>query len=272
MLDRPGIGVIGVHRRIPDPDVEAVVGADPGHAGHHLQRRQRKMGAVGGVVGTGRDQLDGVGAEDGQLADVPLPLRQVPGVVRVGLGTIAKLMAAERILGRRGQVEPLRQRHLPGRHAQRAQQPPDAEEDASGIVADDRHDRRTAGAAVDRAECESLPSPCRQPAEGTCCRSSPGNESSKRAGPTAMTGTAPAGQRIMTSQPIRDRFCTSSTKSRTALFSGPESPSGTTTTARLKSISPAIALLEAPTPAGQDHPDHPSLGERLHPKHLHILI
>ncbi len=112
VLDRLGIGVVGVHRRIPDPDVQAVVGAEAGHPGHHLQGRPGEMRAVGVVVGAGRDQLDGVGAEERQLADVTLPLRQVPGVVGIRLGTIAELVAAERVLRRRGQIEPLRQRHL----------------------------------------------------------------------------------------------------------------------------------------------------------------
>jgi hypothetical protein len=57
------------------------------------------MGAVGRVVGTGRDELDGIGAEDGQLADVPVPLSQVPGVVGVGLGQLAELVAAQRVPG-----------------------------------------------------------------------------------------------------------------------------------------------------------------------------
>ena len=114
------------------------------------------MRAVGVIVGTGRDQLDGIGAEDRQLADVALPLGQVPGVVRVGLGTIAELMTAERILGCRGQVEPLRQRHLARAHAQRAQEPADAEEHPAGIVADDQH-RRRAPRPVHGADLEALP-------------------------------------------------------------------------------------------------------------------
>ena len=105
VLDGPGIGVIGIHRRVPDPDVQAVVGADLDMPAIISSGGSGKVGAVGGVVRARGDQLDGVGAEDGQIADISLPLRQVPGVVGVGLGTIAELVAAERIPWRRRQLK-----------------------------------------------------------------------------------------------------------------------------------------------------------------------
>ena len=60
VFDRSGIAVVGIHRRVPDPDVEPVVGGDLGHPGHHLERRQWKVWAVGRIVGAWRDQLDRV--------------------------------------------------------------------------------------------------------------------------------------------------------------------------------------------------------------------
>ena len=51
-------------------------------------------------------------------------------------------MPAERILGRRRQIERVRQCDAARRQAKLAQQPPDAEEHAAGIVADDRDDGR----------------------------------------------------------------------------------------------------------------------------------
>ena len=114
------------------------------------------MRAAGVVVGTRRDQLDGIGTEDGQVAEVTLPLGQVPGVVRIGLGTIAQLMTAERISRCRGQVEPLRQGHVARAQSQRAQKPADTEEHAPGIVADDQN-RRRASAQVEGADLEVLP-------------------------------------------------------------------------------------------------------------------
>ncbi len=114
------------------------------------------MGAVGIVVGPGRDQLDRIRPEDGQIADIALPLRQVPGVVRIRLGAIAQLVAAERELRRRGQVERPWQRHMARTHAQLSQEPADAEEDAAGVIAGDQH-RRGAPSVVQRTDPEALP-------------------------------------------------------------------------------------------------------------------
>ena len=72
--------------------------AMPRHLDHHVHLRQREVRAVGGIVGARRDQLDGVGAEDREVADVLLPHRHVPRVVGVGLRPVAELMAAERDL------------------------------------------------------------------------------------------------------------------------------------------------------------------------------
>ena len=146
VFDSPGIGVIGIHGRIPDPDVEAVVGGDLGHPRHHFQGRQREVRAVGRVIGARRDQLDGVGAEDGQVADVSLPLSGVPGVVGIGLGAIAELVPAERIFGGGCQVESAGQTRAAATKPQLAEKPAHAEENSALIIADHRQDRRSVAA------------------------------------------------------------------------------------------------------------------------------
>ena len=92
--NRRRIGIVAVHRGIPDPDVEAVVVQQARHADHHVDRRQREMGAVGIVIRPGRNQFDGVCPEDGQVANIALPLREVPGIVGIRLWSVAKLMTA----------------------------------------------------------------------------------------------------------------------------------------------------------------------------------
>ena len=72
---------------------------------HHVHLRQREVRAVGVVVGARRDQLDRVGAEDRQVADVLLPHRHVPRVVGVGLRPVAELVAAKGDLRRRDDGE-----------------------------------------------------------------------------------------------------------------------------------------------------------------------
>ena len=118
ILDRIGVGVIPVHGRIPDPHVEPVLIGQARHAGHHLQLRQWEMGAVAGVVRARRDELDGVAAEDGQVAIILLPLREVPGVVAIGLRSIAQLMAAQWIRGGRGNAELAIELDFVGGHSQ----------------------------------------------------------------------------------------------------------------------------------------------------------
>ena len=67
------------------------------------------MRAIGVVIRARRDHLDGIGAEDREIADVVLPLGQVPGIIRVGLGPIAELVPAERVARSRCHVEPARE-------------------------------------------------------------------------------------------------------------------------------------------------------------------
>ncbi len=134
MGDRLRIAVVRVQGGIPDPHVEAILIGQPGHADHHLHRRQREMGAVGRVVGARRNQLDGIGAEDGEIADVLLPHRQRPAVEAVRLGPIAELMPAQGNLWNGGNANIGRQRGPVFRQLHLAQEIADTEEDAAGIV------------------------------------------------------------------------------------------------------------------------------------------
>ena len=137
-----GLGVVGIHRRVPDPDVEPVLVQQPRHLDHHLHLRQWEMRAVGRVVGARRQQLDRVGAEDRQVADVLLPHRHRPGVVRIRLRAIAELMSAQAVLRSAGDVQNSRDEHPPPGDSQLAQQPTDAEQHSARIVAGDHDDWR----------------------------------------------------------------------------------------------------------------------------------
>ncbi len=110
------------------------------------------MGAVVVVVRARRDQFDGVGAEDDEVANVLFPHRRGPGVVGVGLGAVAELMAADGNL-RRGddaqavvEIEPL------AGHVQFAQKVSGSKEHAAIVVAADDGERRFAGAGGKEGE------------------------------------------------------------------------------------------------------------------------
>ena len=49
-LDRFRVGVIAVHRRIPNPDIQAVGIGHARHACHHFHLWSREMLAVGGII------------------------------------------------------------------------------------------------------------------------------------------------------------------------------------------------------------------------------
>ncbi len=165
LLKRSGDGgrvrVVPVHRGIPDPALEAVLLGQARHLDHHLHRRQGKVRAVGGIVGTRRDEFDGVGAEDGQVADVAFPHGDAPAVVGVGLGAVAQLMAAQRILGRGAEIERAGQSNGIATHLECAQQAADAEQHAALVVAGDLDPGRAA--VVERAQPVALG---RQPGTG----------------------------------------------------------------------------------------------------------
>src|SRR5262245_27358598 len=137
-LDCFRIAVIPIERRIPNPYVQPIFIADARYADHRVDLWQWKMRTVGGVIGTRRNQLNGVRAKDGQVAYVLLPHRQRPAVVGIGLRAIAELMPAQRVFRRRNDVEAVGQGDLALRHPQRAQQAADAEEYAARVIASDR--------------------------------------------------------------------------------------------------------------------------------------
>src|SRR5947209_4508102 len=97
------------------------------------------MGAVGIVIGARRDQLDSVRAEHSQVTDVLVPKGQIPTVVRIGLGSIAELVAAKFKFRGRDKLRMVNQRYLAARQVHLAQQPADAEQHPARIVADDKY-------------------------------------------------------------------------------------------------------------------------------------
>ena len=136
------VRVVLIHGRVPDPDIQVVVGQKLRHPDHHLHGRQRKVRAVRIVIRARRDQLDGVGAEHHEVPDILLPHRQRPGIVRVRLRSVSQLMPPKRKARRGGDIRTVRQGDATPFHVQRAQQAPHAEQDSSGIAADDEDDRR----------------------------------------------------------------------------------------------------------------------------------
>ena len=80
------------------------------------------------------NELDGVGAEDGEVADVFAPTGGVPGVVRVRLRPVAELVAADAQPGSGGHVEIGPEKHPPIDESQLAEQFPDSEENPAGVI------------------------------------------------------------------------------------------------------------------------------------------
>ena len=90
----------------------------------------------------------------------------VPGVVRIGLGAIAKLVPAQRVFGGRRELDAVWKLRPAESEVQLAQQAADAKEHAAVVVADDRHDRGGAG-FVAGLDGGILPFPCRGSGEET---------------------------------------------------------------------------------------------------------
>lgn len=146
-LDRRRIAIVLVECRIPDPDIETILITDPRHLDHHAHRRQRKMGTVTVVIGPWRHQLDRIGSPDRQIANILLPHRDIPGIIGVGLRSVAELMAPQRILWRGGYIEWDGQRDTIRRHFESPQQMADPKENSTRIVAADRYLLLTGSAA-----------------------------------------------------------------------------------------------------------------------------
>src|SRR5262245_36262761 len=91
------IGIVLIHGWIPDPDVQAILVAESRHADHRVDLRKRKVWAVGSVIRSGRNKLNSISPKGSEVANVLLPHRQGPAVVRVGFRAIAKLMPAQSI-------------------------------------------------------------------------------------------------------------------------------------------------------------------------------
>ena len=138
-LDGFRVGIVLVHCRVPDPDIEPVGIGEPRHVDHHLHGRTGKMRAVGVVVRARRDQFDGVATKHGQVAKILFPGWKVPGVVGMGFGPVAELVSAQRIFRRGDDLQIIRDRHAAALHAKLAQQSADAKQHAAGIVADDEN-------------------------------------------------------------------------------------------------------------------------------------
>ncbi len=133
------VGIIPVHRRIPDPHVESVLVRQARHLGHHAHRRQRKVRAVRRVIRARRNQLDGVGPKHGQIADVLLPHRHGPAVVRVGFRPVTELVSAQRISGRARFAPAVRDAHSAALQPHLAQQTSDPEKHPAVVVPPDTH-------------------------------------------------------------------------------------------------------------------------------------
>ena len=104
VIDGLGIAVVLGHGRIPDGDIEIILVADARHLDHHLLRRDGKVRAVGEIVGDGWQQFDGVRAEDRKFTDVLVPHLDGQRIVRIGLGSVAELMAAHGVMWRTGEI------------------------------------------------------------------------------------------------------------------------------------------------------------------------
>ena len=121
------IGVVFIQRRIPDPDIQAVLVQQSRHLHHHLHRRQREQRAVTRVVRARRNQFSRVGSKNCQIADVLLPKRYRPPIVRIGFRPITELVAAQRILRRGSNVQIIGDGDPSAPHMHLAQQPANTE-------------------------------------------------------------------------------------------------------------------------------------------------
>ena len=128
------VGVVPPHVGIPDPHVETVGVDDPREALHHLQRLHLEMRARKVVVGAWRQDLDRVGAEERELADVLIELLRAPGVVGIGLGAVAELGAAQPHARHGGEAEWRREDGVAAQ-LERAEETADAVEQAPRVGA-----------------------------------------------------------------------------------------------------------------------------------------
>ena len=137
---RPPCRILQIEvRRCPQPVLDVVLLADGAEASIHRLARDRHQRADAGVLE--RDVLDGVAAEQRDLADVLVELRVGPAVVGVRVMAVAELMAADGVPRRRLDVDGGIERRGSPAPRERAEQSSDAEERAAGVGAEDPDDR-----------------------------------------------------------------------------------------------------------------------------------
>ena len=78
------------------------------------------MRAVGVIIRAGRNQLNRVRTEDGQIPHVLVPSGDVPAIVGICFGTITELVAAQTVARCRGDVHIIAEEYLAASHVQSA--------------------------------------------------------------------------------------------------------------------------------------------------------
>ena len=110
-------------------------GADAGLFPQHVHVRDGKVDAVVQVVGTRRNQLNGIGAKESQFPDVLVVLVYIPGAVAVGFVSVAQLMAYQRKIGGSVNIQIGGDLAAVSAHAHAAQQPTRSEQHSPRAVA-----------------------------------------------------------------------------------------------------------------------------------------
>ena len=132
----------GRNRRASRPSNQAVAGADLGHRAIHLAARDLHQRILAVVLE--RDVLNAVDAEQRELADVLLELRDGPGVPGVRGRTIPELVAADRVRRRAGDVERRVELERALGPSDLSQEMPDTVERAPGVRAGNQIARSSA--------------------------------------------------------------------------------------------------------------------------------
>jgi hypothetical protein len=114
---------------------------DARHLDHHVELRQAEVRTVLIIIGTRRDQLNRVGPENDEIADVLLEHGGRPRVIGVHLGAIADLVAAQLFHGGSGNVHVFVEFEPAEIHREVAQQVAGAEQRPARRVARDPQPR-----------------------------------------------------------------------------------------------------------------------------------
>src|SRR5438445_13732447 len=97
------------------------------------------MRTISVIVGARRDQLDGIAAENGQVAKILLPNGEVPGIIGIAFGAVTELMSAQGILGSAGDVEIVAYGDAAPLQVKFAQQSADTEQNPARVIANDKN-------------------------------------------------------------------------------------------------------------------------------------